>query len=192
MNLPKTWGALLALLLAACAALAPDQRADVPPAAPFDLLGRVSVSYDGRAFSSNVRWQHTAQSDEIWLMSPVGQTLAHIIHAADGAVLTAADRQQYQASSVESLTRRALGWELPLARLQYWVRGLAAPDSVPDSFERDAAQRPAALAQDGWRIAYINYPPDQQGGLPRRLDLARGSQAIRLVIDDWRGETPAP
>lgn len=191
MKLSKTWSAALpALLLSACAALAPEPR--VPAAAPFDLLGRVLVSYDGRAFSSNVRWQHTAQGDEIWLMSPAGQTLAHIIHAGDGAVLTAADQQQYRAGSVESLTRRALGWELPLDRLQHWVRGQVAPGSAPDALERDAGQRPAVLVQDGWRIAYVNYPPEQHDGLPRRLDLASGAQSIRLVIDDWRSTSPAP
>ena len=192
MNRSRTWGVLLALLLPACAALAPERRADIPPEAPFDLLGRVLVSYGGRAFSSNVRWQHTAESDEIWLMSPVGQTLAHIVYDADGAILTAADQQKYRASSVESLTRQALGWELPLARLQYWVRGKLVPGSAPDAVERDALQRLAALTQDGWRMAFVNYPPEQHGGLPRRLDLAGASQEIRLVIDDWRSETPAP
>lgn len=191
MRLSKTtWGALLVLLLSGCAALAPQLR--VPAAAPFDLLGRVLVSYDGRAFSSNVRWQHAARGDEIWLMSPVGQTLAHIIHADDGAILTAADQQQYRAGSVEALTRRALGWELPLDRLQYWVRGQATPGSVPDVLERDGGQRPTVLMQDGWRIAYVYYPPGQHGGLPRRLDLASGAQTIRLIIDDWRSTSPGP
>jgi outer membrane lipoprotein LolB len=192
MKLLKICAALLVLTLSACAVLAPDRQAEFLPAAPFDLLGRVLVSYDGRAFTSNVRWKHTGDNDEIWLMSPAGQTLAHIVHAADGAILTAADQQQYRAGSVESLTRSALGWELPLGRLQFWVRGQPAPGSLPIAFERDAAQRPAALEQDGWRIAYINNSPQQHAGLPRRLDLTRGSQAIRLVIDDWRSETPAP
>lgn len=191
MKLLKTCAALLVLMLSACAVLM-EQQAQYPPAAPFDLLGRVLVSYDGRAFTSNVRWKHTGDSDEIWLMTPAGQTLAHIVHAADGAVLTAADQQQYRAGSVESLTRSALGWELPLARLQFWVRGQAAPGSVPDAFERDVTQRPAALVQDGWRIAYVNNPPERHAGLPRRLDLTRSSQTIRLVIDEWRSEAPAP
>lgn len=192
MKLLKTCAALLVLMLSACAVLAPDRQADFPPAEPFDLLGRVLVSYDGRAFTSNLRWKHGGDSDEIWLMSPAGQTLAHIVYAADGAILTAADQKQYSAGSVESLTRSALGWELPLARLQFWVRGQPVPGSVPIMFERDATQRPATLEQDGWRITYINNPPDRHTGLPRRLDLTRGSQAIRLVIDDWRSETPAP
>ena len=91
-------------VLAGCvtAPLAPrDSRA-------FDLLGRVLVTYSGGAVSSNVRWEHAGDRDEIWLMTPTGQTLAHVLDTADGAVLTRADQQQFRAGNVETLTRRAL------------------------------------------------------------------------------------
>lgn len=61
-------------LLGACAALAPRDAG--PRAEPFDVLGRVLVSHDGRSFSSSVRWQHGATFDELWLMTPTGQALS--------------------------------------------------------------------------------------------------------------------
>lgn len=173
--------------LAACAALAPVER----PAAPFDLLGRVAVAYDGRAFSSGVRWRHEAGRDEIWLLAPAGQTLAHIAAEKEGATLTAADRSEYRASDVESLTRRALGWELPLSRLAWWVRGEVAPGAAPHRLERDEHERIAVLIQDGWRIVFTHYPPTEHSGLPRRLDLSSGAQEIRLLIDSWREDSAA-
>ncbi|HKA41992.1 MAG TPA: lipoprotein insertase outer membrane protein LolB [Burkholderiales bacterium] len=172
-----------AIGLAGCAAMAP------PPAAsntPFDILGRVAVNFDGRAFSSNVRWQHDAAREEVWLLTPLGQTIAHIVSDSTGATLTGADQQQYRAANVESLTRQALGWELPLSRLTWWVRGEAVPASPPASAERDDRSRLTLLDQDGWRIAFVNYPPGEHGGLPRRLDLKSGSQEIRFLIDGWR------
>lgn len=178
-------------LLAACAALAPAPEVPRTPVR-FDLLGRVAVNYDGRAFSSNVRWQHAPERDEIWLLTPTGQTLAYIVDDAGGATLTGADQKQYRANNVESLTRQALGWELPLARLGYWVRGEAAPGAAPAVTGRDERSRLTALTQDGWRIAFVHYPPGEQGGLPRRLDLASGAHEIRLVIDGWRGSGDAP
>lgn len=181
----------VSLAVAACATLPPDAAFPTAPT-PFDLSGRVLVSYDGRAFSSSVRWQHVPGRDEIWLLSPVGQTLAHIVNEADGAALTGADQKQYRAASVEHLTRQALGWELPLARLQYWVRGEVAPGSEPAVVERDASQQLARFEQDGWRISIANYPQEEHGGLPRRVELASGSHEIRLVIDGWRLDTPAP
>ncbi|MDP3139065.1 MAG: lipoprotein insertase outer membrane protein LolB, partial [Burkholderiaceae bacterium] len=73
-----TWCMLAATLaVSACATMAPGPREISAAATPFDLSGRVLVNYDGRAFSSSVRWQHAQQRDEIWLLSPVGQTLAY-------------------------------------------------------------------------------------------------------------------
>jgi len=174
-----------ATLVAACAVLAPTGERPGGPG-PFDLIGRVAVSYDGRAFSSSVRWQHSQERDEIWLLTPVGQTLAHIVGDAEGATLTGADQKQYRAASVESLTRHALGWELPLTRLTWWVRGEIAPGVTPQGVERDERARLTALNQDGWRIAFVYYPPQEHGGLPRRLELASGASEIRLLIDGWR------
>jgi outer membrane lipoprotein LolB len=172
--------------LGGCASLQPQ----TPTA-----LGRVLVSYEGRAFTANVRWLHAPDADEIWLMTPTGQALAHLQQDATGAVITSADQTQYRAARVEALTRRALGWELPMARLQYWVRGVPAPAIPPevpaDIRERDTAGRIRQLAQDGWRISYEHYPPTQNEGLPRRLDLAGATQTMRLVIDTWRGEHDA-
>jgi len=172
------------LHLAGCAALAPSSP--TASEAPFDIVGRVAVNFEGKAFTSNLRWRHAARGEEVWLSTPLGQTLAHIESDATEATLTTADQQQYRAASVEALTRRALGWDLPLSRLTWWVRGEVVPGGAPAAAERDQRSRLTLLDQDGWRIAFENYPPEQNGGLPRRLDLRSGSQEIRLLIDGWR------
>lgn len=183
---------LAALAVAFAAACATP---GLPPPAPqaFDLSGRVLVSFDGRAFSSGLRWQHLPVRDEIWLLTPLGQALAHIVSTEEGATVTGVDRKQYQGADVEALTRQALGWELPVTRLQYWVRGEVAPGSAPRNVQRDAEGRLTGLTQDEWQIALQRYPESDHGGLPRRIELRRGaSEAIRLVIDAWRSEAAAP
>jgi outer membrane lipoprotein LolB len=185
--------ALAAVVLAAACTTAP--YGSPPPDAsslPFDLSGRVLVSYDGRTFSSSLRWQHAPGRDEVWLMSPLGQTLAYIVDEGDGAILTAADRRQYRAASIERITREALGWELPVAHLTYWVQGDVAPGAAPVEVVRDAEQRIARLDQDGWRLVLGYFPKAEFDGRPRRLDLTSGSQQMRLVIDTWRGGASMP
>lgn len=185
MSIFRTCAALATgVALAACAALSPTGE-PVRHAPAFDLVGRVAVTYDGRAFSSGVRWRHQDESDEIWLLTPVGQTLAHIVADASGATLTGADRKQVQSGDVESLTRRGLGWELPLTRLAWWVRGEIVPGGLIGEVTRDLQGRLVRLAQDGWRITFVQHPPKYRSGLPQRLDLAREGHRIRLVIDDW-------
>jgi outer membrane lipoprotein LolB len=180
-----------AAVLAGCVVLEPS-----PPPAPrapaFDLIGRVAVSYDGRAFSSGVRWQHTAERDELWLLTPAGQALAHIVGDAGGATFTGSDRSEYRAGDIGSLIRRALGWEMPVARLAWWVQGELAPGAVVQAVERDEQGRLTVLAQEGWRIAYVYDPPGERGSPLRRLLLAGGSQEIRLVIDGWRQDFVGP
>lgn len=171
--------------LSACALLSPPDR-PAQRAAAFDLVGRVAVTFDGRNFSSGLRWQHAEDRDEVWLMTPTGQALAHIAADETGATLTGTDRQAYQARDVESLTRRALGWELPLARLAWWVRGEIAPGGQAGEAVRDQQGRLVRLAQDGWSITLMHAAADDRGGMPQRLELARGTHQIRLVIDSWR------
>ena len=174
---------LAAALLAACAT-APLAPRDTKP---FDLLGRTFVTYSGGAVTANVRWEHGPEQDEIWLMTPTGQTLAHIVDSAAGALLTRADQQQYRAGNVESLTRQALGWTLPLSLLQYWVRGLPAPGTAPSDMQRDSANRLTALTQNGWRVSLTYYPAGgENAGLVRRVDLNDGANEIRFVVDTWR------
>jgi outer membrane lipoprotein LolB len=178
------------LSFAACGAFTLFVACAVAPLAPrdpqpFDLLGRVLVAYSGSALTANLRWNHDAQQDEIWLMTPTGQTLAHIVDSPSGAVLTRADQQRYEARSVEALTQQALGWALPLALLQYWVRGVAAPGAVQDM--QMNGERPASFAQHGWRVALTYHTDGEFSGRVRRLDLSDGANEIRFVIDTWRG-----
>jgi outer membrane lipoprotein LolB len=187
----RSWIALAAAAaLAGCALLAPSPPP--PPAPAFDLIGRVAVTYGGRTFSSGMRWQHASERDELWLLTPAGQALAHIVGEAGGAVFTGADRRQHRAADIASLIQDSLGWEMPVTHLAWWVQGQFVPGAPVEAVERDALGRLKVLAQDGWRIAYVYESQDTRAGRLRRLELAGGSHLIRLVIDGWRrnGETP--
>ena len=173
--------AVFAALLTGCASVALAPRNPQP----FDLLGRVLVTYSGGALTANMRWEHTGAEDRIWLMTPTGQTLAFIVDSAQGATLTRADQRQYSASSVEALTRQALGWSLPLSLLQYWVRGQAAPGAMVAGEPRSGG-RLTTFAQDGWQVVLTYYEDGAGAGQVRRVDLNDGANEIRLVVDTWR------
>ena len=170
-----------AVLLGACASIA------IAPRQPqaFDMLGRVLVTYSGGALTANLRWEHEAAEDQIWLMTPTGQTLAYIVNSREGATLTRADQQQHRAASVEALTRQALGWALPLSLLQYWIKGEAAPGPV-SAIERGAGERLTSLTQNNWNVSFTYHTDGDMSGKVRRLDLSDGPNEIRLVVDTWR------
>lgn len=182
MNARAVSLALVAAFLAGCAAVAIQPR---DPRA-FDLLGRVSVTHSGGVVTANVRWEHAADRDEIWLMTPTGQTMAHIVDSASGVVLTRADREQHRATNVETLTRQVLGWPLPLSQLQYWIRGLAVPGAAPAELEHDDRKRLSAFTQNNWRVALTYHDEGDYAGKVRRVDLIDGPNQIRFIVDTWR------
>jgi outer membrane lipoprotein LolB len=174
--------ALVVALFAACATVTIQPR----DPRPFDLLGRVSVTYTAGTITANTRWEHAADRDEIWLMTPTGQTMAHILERGAGVVLTRADGEQHRASDVETLTRQVLGWPLPLSQLQYWVRGLPVPGAAPAEAEYDGAKRLTAFTQNGWRVALTYHEGGDYAGKVRRVDLIDGPNRIRFLVDTWR------
>ncbi|SCY38569.1 outer membrane lipoprotein LolB [Nitrosospira sp. Nl5] len=198
------WWGLIACVLpfAACTTLPPKNNivstivtepgagaADTEPA-NFGLVGRVSVKGGKESFSGGIQWHHTESTDEILLLSPLGQTLAQIRGDPEGVYLTTSEQESYYAADVESLTEQVLGWRLPLAGLQYWVRGMNSPATAAE-IDMDANARVAAIRQDGWEISYLSYFPMVQTQMPAQiaepklLMLNRGSLQIKLVIDHW-------
>lgn len=176
------------VLLAGCAsapppAPAPTQRPALPGQSPFALSGRISVMHDGKRDSSGLYWSHSAAGDDISLIAPLGQTVAHIVRNAQGATLDTSDRH-YAAGNTGELMQQALGWTLPLDGLSYWVFALPAPDGAA-GVEPGPNGQVAVLRQDGWDIRYLRYASASLDSLPLRLTLAREGLEIQLLVDTW-------
>ncbi len=174
-------------LLGGCTLLppspAPAARPAQPEAAPFALNGRIAVRHNGTRHSAGLRWVHQAQSDEVLLLAPLGQTAARVYRDASGATLDDGERH-YQAGDAESLMQQVLGWHLPLNGLHYWVLGLPQVESQAQ-IERDAEGRIVVLRQDGWEVRYQRYAGDKADSLPTRLQLSRDNLQVQLLIDEW-------
>lgn len=156
---------------------------------PFVLSGRLAVNAGRHRFSGGIRWQHTGNSDEIYLFSPLGQVVAKIFKDQAGVRLITSEPATYQAQDVEYLTRQVLGWELPLEGMQFWVRGTHFPGTVAEK-DLDRNKHTTAIRQDGWQVIYQNYYPAEGGipALPRLVEFNRVDVKMKLVIDQWQDE----
>jgi outer membrane lipoprotein LolB len=136
--------------------------------------------------SGLLRWLHTPDSDELWFSSPVGSSVAMLTRDASGVELVAGREPPRRAARAEELTRAALGWDLPLTGLEYWVVGQPAPGSRVQRIERDPSSgRVTRLVQDGWSIEYRRYLDTEWGALPGLINVEYGSLQIRLAVDRW-------
>lgn len=179
----RWYSILLAIFLSGCATLPPASRQAIIASTAFTLNGRISTSHRGERNSAGLHWTHLAQSDDILLLAPLGQTAAHVYRDAQLATLDSGN-QHYQAVDVESLMQQVLNWHLPLNGLHHWVLGMA--DAVrPAMVERDAQGRIEVMYQDGWEIRYLRYADDNPDSLPARLQLSREGLQVQLLIDEW-------
>lgn len=181
--IPLLWLALLGGCTLLPTSPAPVARPAQPEAAAFALNGRIAVRHNGSRHSAGLRWTHGAQSDEVLLLAPLGQTAARVYRDASGATLEDGARR-YEAGDAESLMQQVLGWHLPLNGLHYWVLALPQPGSEAQ-IERDAVGRIEVLRQDGWEVSYQRYAGDEADSLPSRLQLNRESLQVQLLIDEW-------
>jgi outer membrane lipoprotein LolB len=177
----------LAVLLSGCALLpskpVPVERPAQPASASFALNGRISIDHQGKHHSAGLRWTHQANSDEILLFAPLGQTAARVYRDADKATLDDGDGH-YQADDAETLMERTLGWHLPLGGLHQWALGM--PDSDDDAqIERDDIGRISVLQQSGWEVRYLRYADTSPDSLPSRLQLKHEDLQMQLLIDEW-------
>jgi outer membrane lipoprotein LolB len=179
--------AVLALiLLSSCAALQRPART-VDPAAveAFELDGRINLRVQKEGYPGRVRWQHSRHADELWFYSPLGATVAELKQDASGALLVTSDGREHRAANLQQLALQVLGWDLPLAGLPYWVRGLAWPAAATESESFDDQGRLKQLAQAGWEVSYLDWTPAGVAGLPSKLDLQGERLRMRLLVEKW-------
>lgn len=180
------WGYLLAFtLLAGCA------TTEAPPAVPrvqslldtFHLTGRVAARNAQDGFSGTLDWRHAPDRDELLISGPLGQGAARIVRNANGVTLDLPDQPPRHAADAESLTQSTLGFPLPLTGLPYWVQ--AQPYRVAQQTHTPEGHV-ATLAEDGWRIEYLNYRDFGPRQLPGKVFMESGELKLKFIIDAWQ------
>lgn len=175
---------MLLLLLAGCAT-APVVVVRSPQVdAPFAFNGRVLIKHNGQRDSSGIHWEHHVR-DEILLLGPLGYTVGRINRDSRGATLEDASGKKYSAVDAESLMQEALGWQLPLSGLRYWVVAQPAADAEY-LVERNTNGQMTVLRQQGWEIRYSRYTGTAPDALPKQLDMSREGFSVLLQIDEWQ------
>lgn len=183
--------AALAVLLAGCAQLpgfgnpAEGVLKLSPAPRSFHLEGRVSVKAGEESFSGGLAWRRAPGNEELLLSTPLGQGVAELRGDGESVTLTDAKGKVFRAPDADALVRQALGLELPLRGLAWWVVGHPRPDA-PFHAEPDAAGHLAKLEQDAWRIDFSRYEARGKAVLPGKLVARRGEDLeVRLVVDRW-------
>lgn len=186
---------LLACLLAACApvrvretpAAAAAQAAregELAPRTRWTIAARIAVSNGQDGGSGELVWKQDGENYTFTVHAPVTGRTWKLSGDARSATLEGVDAAPDVGPDPQRLLHDRLGWDVPLADLGAWVRGLRAP-ATPASVHYDERNLPAVIEQSGWKVEYRDWFVERTPALPRKVFASRGGARVRVVIENW-------
>lgn len=185
---------LLPLMLAACATSprmdAPinddwAQRLEVLEALTlWEFTGRIGVRDDRESHSSRIRWQQHGEDYVINLWGTLNAGATEITGEPGRVVLQQEGKDPLIADTPEQLVYEQLGYELPVAQLSYWIKGIPAPGASSET-AFDIDNRLIRLQQSGWQVEYLGYTNYETESLPTRIRIQKSPLRLDFVRLDW-------
>lgn len=189
-------GCAMALLLAACGGR------QVRPVAPnADLLarqdarervlsertdwhlgGRLGVSDGHDSGSGSLEWVQHGDEFRFSVHAPVTGKTWTLSGTPQHAVLQGLREQALEGDPAELLARE-LGWQVPMAELIRWARGMRASPHGHITFGADGL--PVTIDEAGWHVQYQDYDAALDPPLPGKVFASKGDYKVRLAIRDW-------
>ncbi|MDT0594001.1 lipoprotein insertase outer membrane protein LolB [Glaciecola petra] len=173
------------------------------------IKGKIAWITQQERTSAYLNWEKNQSSLSFGLTNVLGITLAKMKYDGNMATLTA-DGKTYTDFSASRLIAQTTGWQIPIANLQHWIKGVAAPEieksisadsndsnenRIQDiSYNSDGTLRQfthSCRACDTWQISYVAYKSwslyEQNFRLPSSITLLNvNTQAqIKLRISQW-------
>lgn len=148
------------------------------------INGKIAVRTPNDSGSATVDWLQNSSRFNIALTAPLGAGGLQLTGQPGAVSLTMANGQRYTAASPEQLLAERWGWKLPVSNLNYWVRGLPAPQS-PYQSNFDSYHRLSSLQQAGWTVQYLGYTRVGSLELPNRLTITSSALKTKLLIYHW-------
>jgi outer membrane lipoprotein LolB len=185
---------VLAALVAGCAGqatMSPPRDLGSQPAGGIESIqnwraeGRVAIQRANEGWSAKLRWQKNADTYQLRLIAPLGRGTYQIAGDSNRVVMITPNGDHFESTDARSLMDEQLGWSIPLDGAQYWLRGLAAPDSEPSSVMRDDAGLLTNMQQSGWRISVLKRLHVDGFDLPAKLYFHYQDLKVRIAISAW-------
>ncbi len=149
------------------------------------LVGRISLDNGEEGGSGRLQWDVKADRSTINFHGAMGRGAWQLETDPQGAVLRLADGNEFFAPAVDELIQQQVGWSIPVAALQWWVRGLAAPGPVVER-QLGAGGLLKRLKQFGWQVDFNRYGQESGVAMPTRMVARHNSNRVKLAISRWR------
>lgn len=190
MNLKQlVVGAMASVLLAGCS-LSPTTPKTPLPEQVKDIKawhteGRVGIRTEQDAISGNFNWDYSPEFYELNIYGPFGQGATRLEGTPNQAAQLTYNDKKLTGQSADALLYHELGWHFPVNSIQYWIRGLAAPNTYAEIQYQEDGVTPEQIIQDGWTITYREYSMLEHLKLPQKMQVTHTPYRVNLIITDW-------
>jgi len=151
----------------------------------WSMVGRLAVSNSEDGGSGHFSWKNSSGNSQMDFHGALGRGAWRMEADQEGAELELADGTIHRADSIDQLVRLQLGWEIPVDKLSWWVRGLAAPGEYQQRLF-DEEGKLSELFQNGWTIQFGRYRIFKGISLPVKLVARQADWKVKLAISDWK------
>src|SRR5690606_34377026 len=133
---------------------------------------------------AHYQWQQNQQNYAITLSSSLNLYRIMILKEGNMLSLTKNGTAIAEAPTAEKLLKNATGWSLPISALQYWIKGLPAPN-LAFSATYDVFGHLILLKQQGFVVRYQHYQTVDTVDLPQLLSVQNNALFAKIVIKKW-------
>jgi outer membrane lipoprotein LolB len=147
------------------------------------IKGKLGFKSPEKKQSANVRWQQTQQDYQLNMTSIIGTSLLKMKGDKNGVTLMTDDKT-YEDSDPSHLIWRVTGWQIPVEKLRFWIKGQHQKnDKVLTSEQGWVKQlQPICNNCQNWLINYDNYKLINEIWLPHKVVLHNSLNNSQLLI----------
>lgn len=153
------------------------------------LSGKIGVRAASGSGSAALGWQQQGANYRLVLSGALGMGKLVLSGDRDGVTWTDQQGQLRHHPDPDLLVHEVWGWNIPVAALQFWVRGIPQPDRPLDSAEIINTEA-ASFRQSGWLVKPGSYRDIEGISLPTRIRLEGQGAILTVLVNRW--SVPAP
>jgi outer membrane lipoprotein LolB len=154
----------------------------------WSIKGKLGFKSPEKKQSANFRWQQKPHQYRLNMTSIIGTSLLKMQGDKNGITLIADDKT-YQDPDPSHLIWRVTGWQIPVEKLRFWIKGQHQyNDRVLTSEQGWVSQlQPMCNNCENWLINYGNYKLVNEIWLPHKVVLHNNVSNSQLIIrvNEW-------
>ena len=184
------------LLISACSSI-PDVDSDlqlrqwqnhqalVNKIESWNIKSRAAIQSENNSATFLLHWDQFNTGYELRFIAGLGQGAYLLQGTENGVVMRTPKNKVFTSDTPESLIREKLGWDVHIAGLKYWVRGVPEPNVKYSQLLLDKKGRLKDMKQSGFFISILRYTDKENISLPEKLFIRSNNIQLRLVIQNW-------